>query len=201
MSVPSYSILCTQCDYESSSNATSSHYYYRDDEGQFNCSEQLGWCDGCRSITAIEDFGDTAEAAAKIKSELEHIRRDTGTVFASLLNMLFSSRRRWLSRSIETINNHAKYIQLAQKRAGQERCLKCGSHVVEPYKPTKGGGDLKVQGFMYHGQCKTDVVHPGCGGMFYEKAHKMRFSMVSYSKFYTTDGAFIESCYEKSMDG
>ena len=26
---------------------------------------------------------------------------------------------------------------------------------------------------------KTDFDHPGCGGMFYEKAHKMRFRMVS----------------------
>ena len=32
---------------------------------------------------------------------------------------------------------------------------------------------------MYHGEHKTDFEHPGCGGMFYEKAHKMRFSMVS----------------------
>ena len=37
------------------------------------------------------------------------------------------------------------------------------------------------------------------GGMFYETAHKMRFSMVFYSKFYATDGVFIESYYEKSM--
>jgi hypothetical protein len=197
MSVPSYSILCTQCDYESSSNATSSHYYYRDDEGQFNCSEQLGWCDGCRSITAIEDFGDTAKVASKIRSELESLRRDAGTVFANILNALFASRRKWIKKAADNINNHAKYIQLAQKRAGQERCLKCGSHVVEAYKPIREGGGFKETGdFMLHGQHGTDVEHPGCGGMFYEKAHKMRFSMVSYSKFYTTDGVFIESYFD-----
>ena len=58
MSVPSYSILCTQCDYRSSSNATNGQYYYKDDEGQFNLERQLGWCNGCQSITAIEDFSD-----------------------------------------------------------------------------------------------------------------------------------------------
>ena len=196
MSVPSYSILCTQCDYESSSNATVGRYYYRGEEGRFNCERQLGWCNGCQSITAIEDFGDTAKAAGEIRSQLEFIRRDTGTIFANILNVLLPSRRKWLSDRLTKINNHAKYIQLAQKRAGQERCLTCGSHVVEPYKPTRAGGSLKSQGFMYHGQCNTDFEHPGCSGTFYEKADDMRLNIKFESKFYTTDGSFIESYYE-----
>ena len=80
MSVPSYSILCTQCDYRSSSNATNGQYYYKDDDGQFNLERQLGWCNGCQSITAIEDFSDTSKAAGEIRSNLYSIRRDTGTV-------------------------------------------------------------------------------------------------------------------------
>ena len=198
MSIPSYSILCTQCDYRSSSNASNGQYYYKDDEGQFNLERQLGWCNGCQSITAIEDFSDTSKAATKIKSELESIRIDTGTVFANILNVLFKSRREWLDSTIETINSYAKYIELAEARTGQERCLKCSSYVVVPYKPAKEGGDLDVHGFMYHGERNTDFVHPGCGGTFYEKADDMRFSMVSYSKFYATDGVFIQSCLEKT---
>jgi hypothetical protein len=149
-----------------------------------------------KKITAIEDFGDTAEAAAKIKSELEFIRRDTGTVFANILNVILPSRRKWLSDRLTKINNHAKYIQLAQKRAGQERCLTCGSHAVKPYKPIREGDGLKSQGFMYHGQCNTDFEHPGCGGMFYEKADDVRLNGKSESKFYKPDGNFIESCLE-----
>jgi len=156
----------------------------------------LGWCNGCQRITAIEDFGDVVKAVAKIKSELEWIRRDTGTIFANVLNVLFPSRREWLSDRLTNINNHAKYIQLAQKRAGQERCLKCGSHVVEPYKPIREGEGLKVKGFMLHGQCKTDVVHPGCGGMFYEKADDVRLNAKFESKFYKPDGSFIEAYFE-----
>jgi len=75
--------------------------------------------------------------------------------------------------------------------------LKCSSYVVVPYKPAKEGGDLDVHGFMYHGEHKTDFEHPGCGGMFYEKAHKMRFSMVFYTKLYTTEGGFIGSYLER----
>ena len=76
--------------------------------------------------------------------------------------------------------------------------MTCGSLEVRPYKPIREGGGFKVAGvFMYHGQHGTDVEHPDCGGMFYEKAHEMRFSMVLYSKFYTTDGVFIESYLEK----
>ena len=198
MSVPSYSILCTECDYRSSSNATNGQYYYKDDEGQFNLERQLGWCNGCQSITAIEDFSDVVKAATKIKSELESIRRKTGTVWANILNVLYKSRREWLDSTIETINSYAKYIELAKGRTGQERCLKCSSYVVVPYKPAKEGGDLDVHGFMYHGERNTDFVHPGCGGTFYEKADDMRFSMVSYSKFYATDGVFIQSCLEKT---
>jgi len=198
MSFPSYSILCTQCDYKSSSRASHGRYFYKDDEGQFNLERQLGWCNGCQSITAIEDFSDTSKAASKIRSELESIRRDTGTVFANTLNVLFKSRRDWLDSTIETINSYAKYIELAKARTGQERCLKCSSYVVVPYKPGKEGGDLDVYGFMYHGEHNTDFVHPGCGGTFYEKADNVRLHGKFEPRFYETDGGLIESCLEKT---
>jgi len=193
MSVPSYSILCTQCDYRSSSNATNGQYYYKDDEGQFNLERQLGWCNGCQSITAIEDFSDAAKVAGEIRSNLYSIRRDTGTVFANILNVLFKSRREWIDSTIVTINSYAKYIELAKARAGQERCLKCSSYVVVPYKPAKEGGDLDVRGFMYHGQHGTNVEHPSCGGMFYEKADNVRLHGMFEPRFYKPDGSFIES--------
>jgi len=172
-------------------------YYYKDEEGRFNCERQLGWCNGCRSITAIEDFSDTPRAASQIRSELKNINRYTSSVYANICNVLLPSNRKWLNRLTDTINSYAKYIELAEARHGQERCLKCNSHAVIPYKPAKEGGGFKETGdHMYHGEHKTDFEHPGCGGMFYEKAHKMRFSMVFYSKFYTTDGVFIESYYD-----
>jgi len=75
--------------------------------------------------------------------------------------------------------------------------LKCSSHPVIPYKPAKEGGGFKEKDdFMYHGEHKTDFEHSVCGGMFYEKAHKMRFSIVFDTKLYTTDGVFIESYFE-----
>ena len=193
MSVPSYSILCTQCDYRSSSNATNGQYYYKDDDGQFNLERQLGWCNDCQSITAIEDFSDAAKVAGGIRSKLYSIRRDTGTVFANILNVLFKSRREWLDSTIETINGYAKYIELAKARTGQERCLKCSSYVVVPYKPAKEGGGLDVHGFMYHGERNTNFEHPGCGGTFYEKADNVRLHGKFEPRFYTTDGVFIES--------
>ena len=196
MSFPSYSILCTQCDYDSSSRASHGSYYYKNDEGEFDLERQLGWCNGCQSITAIENFDKTSKVASEIRSKLELINLKMAAVWANILNVLFKSRREWLDSTIETINSYAKYIELAEARTGQERCLKCSSYVVVPYKPAKEGGGLDVRGFMYHGERNTDFVHPGCGGAFYEKADDMRFSMVSYSKFYTTDGVFIQSCIE-----
>jgi len=194
MSVPSYSILCNQCDYKSSSRASHGRYFYKDDEGQFNLERQLGWCNGCQSITAIEDFSDTSKAASKIRSELESIRRDTGTVFANILNVLFKSRRAWIDSIIETINSYAKYIELAKARTGQERCLKCSSYVVVPYKPAKEGGGFKEKGdFMYHGEYQTDFEHPGCSGTFYEKADNVRLHGMFEPRFYKPDGSFIES--------
>ena len=196
MSVPSYSILCTQCDYVSSSRASHGLYYYKDGDGQFNLERQLGWCNGCQSITVIEDFSDAAKVAGEIRSNLYSIRRDTGTVFANILNVLFKSRREWLDSTIETINSYAKYIELAKARAGQERCLKCSSYVVVPYKPAKEGGGFKNRGdFMYHGEHNTDFEHPGCGGTFYEKADNVRLNGKSESRFYKPDGSFIESYY------
>ena len=54
-------------------------------------------------------------------------------------------------------------------------------------------GDLDVHGFMYHGERNTDFEHPGCGGMFYEKADNVRLHGKFEPRFYTTDGVFIES--------
>ena len=188
MSFPSYSILCTQCDYDSSSRASHGIYFYKDDEGQFNLERQLGQCNGCQSITAIEDFGKTSTAASEIRSKLELISLKTVTVWANILNILFKSRREWIGSIVESTRSYAKYIELAKVRTGQERCLKCSSYVVIPYNPTKEGGDLDVHGFMYHGERNTDFVHPGCGGTFYEKADKVRLHGMFEPRFYTTDG-------------
>ena len=46
---------------------------------------------------------------------------------------------------------------------------------------------------MYHGEHKTDFEHPGCGGMFCEKADDVRLHCMFEPRFYTTDGVFIES--------
>ena len=126
------------------------------------------------------------------------MRHDTATVFANILNVLFKSRREWIDSTIESINSYAKYIELAKARTGQERCLKCSSYVVVPYKPAKEGGDLDVHGFMYHGERNTDFVHPGCGGTFYEKADNVRLHGKFEPRFYKPDGSFIESCLEKT---
>ena len=159
----------------------------------FNLKRQIIWCNSRQSFTAIKDCGRTSEAASEIRPNLYSIRRDTGTVFANILNVLFKSRREWIDSTIESINSYAKYIELAKARAGQERCLKCSSYVVVPYKPAKEGGDLDVRGFMYHGERNTDFEHPGCGGTFYEKADNVRLHGMVESKFYKADGSFIES--------
>jgi len=49
---------------------------------------------------------------------------------------------------------------------------------------------------MYHGQHNTDFEHPVCEGMFYEKADDVRLNGKSESRFYKSDGSFIESYYE-----
>ena len=66
--------------------------------------------------------------------------------------------------------------------------------MVIPYKLVKEGGGFKEKGdFMYHGEHKTDFEHPGCGGMFCEKAGDVRLHCMFEPRFYTTDGVFIES--------
>jgi hypothetical protein len=160
----------------------------------FNLKRQIIWCNSRQSFTAIKDCGRTSESASEIRSNLYSIRRDTGTVFANILNVLFKSRREWIDSTIETINSYAKYIELAKARTGQERCLKCSSYVVVPYKPAKEGGGFKEKGdFMYHGEHQTDFEHPGCGGMFYEKADNVRLHGKFEPRFYKPDGSCIES--------
>ena len=84
----------------------------------FNLERQIIWCNSRQSFTAIEDCGGTSKTASEIRSKLYSIRRDTGTVWANILNVLFKSRREWIDSTIESINSYAKYIELAEARAG-----------------------------------------------------------------------------------
>ena len=85
-------------------------------------------------------------------------------------------------------------LRLSLRSGLHDRVLKCISYVVVPYKPTKEGGGFKEKGdFMYHGDHNTDFEHPGCGGTFYEKADNVRLNCIFESRFYKSDGSFIES--------
>ena len=149
-----------------------------------------------RASLPLKILDKTSKVASEIRSKLELINLKMAAVWANILNVLFKSRREWLDSTIETINSYAKYIELAEAQTGQERCLKCSSYAVIPYKPAKEGGDLDVHGFMYHGERNTDFEHPGCGGTFYEKADNVRLHGKFEPRFYKTDGVFIESYLE-----
>jgi hypothetical protein len=194
MSMPSYSILCTQCDYRSSGTAVWGIFFYKGDDGQFNLERQMGWCNCCQSITAIEDFSNIAEIEGKVRSGVEIIKSHTDTLFTHVLNALFKSRRELISRISSSNHSYSKYIKLAKVRAGQERCLICGSHAVAPYKPTKIADDFRERGdLFYHGQHNTGVVHPDCGGIFYEKGDETRLMIKFKTRNYRLDGSFIEA--------
>jgi hypothetical protein len=123
---------------------------------------------------------------------IDSISDSTSSPLHNILNSIFKSRRESINWDLEKITELLDYIELANRRAGDEKCLKCGSHDAVPFPGTIDTNNLMQSDFTYSGKSSTGFIHPNCGGEIIIEGTGMRFSYVPSTNIYNTDGTFRE---------
>ena len=170
MSFSFFNITCDGCLFNGSSLATFGRYIWSHNGKLFPIDRQMGLCEDCDNIVAIEKFPDLVvmERARKIrpilmlgKPLLFHLEDDEAQYLASQKNFDLLERIIDLNRS--------------------PVCLKCAGSAVHAIKIPKGasGGTLMDLG----------IKHPGCSGhLKVQGSGGLRISMRPITRLYDLSG-------------
>jgi hypothetical protein len=197
MSVPSYTYKCNNCDFTAPGTLLIGSTVYDDDGQHIHCNYEAAWCNTCESITPMELFKLRKYQFESSKRTIDNLSERTHGFLQNLLNSIFKSRQKYISDSLEDITGLLKYIELANRRAGGERCLKCGSHDAKPLAGEIDSSNLMQEDFTFSGQSDTGLIHPNCSGEIHIEGTGMRFSYVPSINIYNTDGTFREKLYSR----
>ncbi len=189
MSMPTYDLICSRCDYQSSSMVTWGRFVYEDGNSAFPCKHQLGWCENCAGFVPMEAFDASDQEFQEIESSHDWLRRYSDSAWQHFLNWLIPSRRKWLTRQHDRLEGAIKVMKLSMKRKGTERCLDCGSRNVVPFRGNIGV--TLADNFVFAGSSNTGFIHPHCGGEFIAKGSGTRYLVRFTTRRYDTEGERI----------
>ena len=180
MSVPTYDIGCTNCDYHQMYSAPKICRYEVEEDVYVSVGRARGWCYHCEKVVSVERLPlDSNEEIRRIRQALteiieisERIRHVEEKEDVPSL----SKRKRFLSDvSALTFNIysfkmfHLETIRQMEALAGRvspPRCLECGNNSfgVITFSPAKEDKSRHM----------SDFQHPGCGGYLFEEETGMR---------------------------
>ena len=170
MSLSFFNITCDGCSFNGSSLATFGRYIWSHNGKLFPIDRQMGLCEDCDNIVAIEKFPEPVvmERARKIrpilmlgKPLLFHLEDDEAQYLASQKNFNVLERLIYLNRP--------------------PVCLQCAGSAVHAIKIPKSasGGTLMNLG----------IKHPGCSGhLKVQGSGSLRISMRSITRLYDLSG-------------
>ena len=154
MSIPFLTFTCDRCDYHSSSFVTFGEFLWNYDGQTFNFDRQLGLCQDCKVIVAMEKLpdADVMDRAKEIHSTYTGPR---------LFRFQVKDEAKYLA-SQEGFEVLERVMELQRSPV----CLQCGGSDVQPL----------VLPELPDGAKRTDmaltplgVKHPGCGGQLQVK--------------------------------
>lgn len=214
MSVPFKVFSCSHCDYESSDLVLRGLFCYQGSFGSLSIERQLGWCQECGQIVAIEDLPNQQ----KIEKEHADITEKKQYIEKYLYSM--QENRSWIKKlfgltikppsEIESLKSECSYMELnlkekqkalpiMEQRKSPPRCLYCGTvncfslpklpKIPSPEYPlfsNKDPGPPIEIGFK----------HPGCGGNILVRFSEVRLSLGNKHRIYDLEGRFIQEIKE-----
>ena len=128
MSLPSYTIKCSECNF-SDSYLDGTHYVYEGPPAH-EPEVQVAWCRACDKVVNICAPLTVMEAQVKIRELYRLIGGCRGGLFARFLK-----RRKQVaekaSQDIQIVRKRLKYFRSSPHK---NRCLVCGSHDVFPFE-------------------------------------------------------------------
>lgn len=174
MSIPFLTFTCDSCDYHSSSFVTFGEFLWNYDGQTFNFDRQLGLCQDCKEIVAMEDLpdADTMERARKIHSTYTGPR---------LYSFQEADKAKWLA-SQEGFEVLERVMELNRLPV----CLNCGGSDAQPLVlPEVPGGASRTDMALTN----LGVKHPGCGGQLQVKGSGgLRLGLNHVTYYFDIDG-------------
>lgn len=148
MSIPFLNFTCGSCEYHSTSFVTFGEFLWNYEGQTFNFDRQLGVCQDCKAVVAMENFPELHEfeEAKKLHPELR----------GKFVNPLTESYVRQLAsrKGFEVLERVMEIRRLPV-------CLKCGGTDVKPVVlPEVPDGAKRTDMAL----TPLEIKHPGCGG-------------------------------------
>ncbi|MGK0371264.1 MAG: putative RNA-binding Zn-ribbon protein involved in translation (DUF1610 family) [Glaciecola sp.] len=195
MSIPSYTYKCSRCDFNAPGTLLTGHTVYDDGEHHIDCTYKAAWCCFCESITPLEVFTLDKSQYEKAILTVDRVVECTSSFWQNIFNALVPSRRKLVESELNDITLLLKYMELANQRSGDEKCLKCGSHDTRPFMSNSGLTEVLRNNFISSGSSPTGFMHPNCGGEIIAVGDDMRLNLVPSTNIYNMDGSFKEKVY------
>jgi hypothetical protein len=169
VSVPYTVIKCSRCTTRWSSGVLFGGFTYILRRGRtLTVDRMLGWCQQCRSLTAVERLPllvdlDDIRASLKDLSARQRVSRPTERPMLQYE----------IDRLKQKLSEQRSVTRFLKTRKSPPRCLNCSSINVEPVAP----------GFR----------HPGCGGVLDLQPSRDRVSFILEERYYSVEGRRVDT--------
>jgi hypothetical protein len=193
MSMPSKILRCDACGKEANTCMLhqSFRYWYKDTE--VFLPRTLGFCLDCNNFAPIEYFG------TRIEETNQKLEAHSTRVTRFVRRVLSSNPRPWLRKVLaycfSELCENVYFLELAETRRGDERCLCCLSRNIIKFE---GNINLPydISG-VYVGKAATGFIHPGCGGEFWVENSPWRFNLARHPQYFLVDDLKISRVAEQ----
>jgi len=184
-------IKCDKCDF-SEGDMFWGDYVYDAGEQMVPIPRRTGWCHSCNSIATVEDLPrlslrDIPKEAPEVKlfRELTENDRKPDTWFSRLFKSKKAAERQTVAReeSRRAEEREELFNSIVRMRNGKNRCLRCGSNLVEHFDEQQDSGKSSDNWPRFN--------HPMCGGNLYTKTLRSHMYVGYIQRIYSPDGDFL----------
>ena len=174
MSIPFLTFTCDCCDYHSSSFVTFGEFLWNYDGQTFNFDRQLGLCQDCKEIVAMEKLPDP--------DVMDRAKEIHSTYTGPRLFWFQEKDEAKCLASQEGFNVLERVMELQRAPV----CLKCGGSDVQPLALPEVPDGAKPTDMAL---TPLGVKHPGCGGQLQVKGSEgLRISLNPVTYYFGIDG-------------
>ena len=174
MSIPFLIFTCDSCDYHSSSFVTFGEFLWNYDGQTFNFDRQLGLCQDCKEVVAMEKLPDP--------DVMDRARNIHATYTGQRLFWFQEKDEAKYLASQEGFNVLERVMELRRPPV----CLTCGGSEVQPLVLPEVPDGAKVTDMAL---TPLGVEHPGCGGQLQvEGSGGLRISLNPVTHYFGIDG-------------
>ena len=174
MSIPFLTFTCDSCDYYSSSLVTFGEFLWNYDGQTFNFDRQLGLCQDCKEIVAMEKLPDA--------DVMDRARKIHATYTGPRLFLFQEKDEAKYLASQEGFNVLERVMELRRPPV----CLKCGGSDVQPLVlPEVPDGAKRTDMTLTN----LELKHPGCAGQLQvEGSGGLRLGLNPVTYYFGIDG-------------